>query len=234
MPITKEIQTMSAIRLTPITSTLLLVAIGAFSSSAHAADLRLQVGTTPGFDSIKENATGLYGGEYSTAEREMNQDAGLSVGLIMTWAKPEGVSFLRGLEVSYRTDGGSNSSGSFETAQFGVGGRLGVGWVITPGLRLEGGGRAMIGYAETDNAIDSVDGNVYQGNTIIVASNQSATGLGYQFGAFVGVNYTFEKHFMIGAELGYEYTGALLDATYLTSEVSGAGATFALNAGYSF
>ena len=126
---------MSAIRLTTITSTLLLGAMCAFSSSAHAADIRLQVGTTPGFDSIKENATGLSGGEYSTAEREMNQDAGLSVGLIMTWAKPEGVSFLRGLEVSYRTDGGSNSSGdSFESSQFGVGGRLGVGWVITPGL----------------------------------------------------------------------------------------------------
>ena len=92
----------------------------------------------------------------------------------------------------------------------------------------------MIGYAETDNAIDSIDGNVYQGNNIIVASNQSATCLGYQFGAFVGVNYTFEKHFMIGAELGYEYTGAVLSANYLSTLVSGTGATFALNAGYSF
>ncbi len=226
---------MSAIRLTSITSTLLLVAIGAFSSSAHAADIRLQVGTTPGFDSIKENATGLNGGEYTTAERAMNQDAGLSVGLIMTWAKPEGVSFLRGVELSYRTEGGSNSSGdSLETSQIGVGGRLGVGWVITPGLRLEGGGRAMIGYAQTSDANDSVDGIIYQGNTIIVSKNQSASGLGYQFGAFVGVNYTFEKHYLIGAEIGYEYTGALLAATYLRTDVSGAGATFALNAGYVF
>jgi hypothetical protein len=226
---------MSAIRLTPITSTLLLGAVCVFSSSAYSADIRLQIGTTPGFDSIKENATGLSGGEYDTTERAMNQDAGLSVGLIMTWTKPEGVSFLRGLEVSYRTDGGSNSSGdSFETSQFGVGGRLGAAWVITPGLRLEGGGRAMIGYAETSDANDSVDGNIYTGNTIVVANHQSATGLGYQFGAFVGLNYTFEKHFMVGAELGYEYTGAVLSANYLNTVVSGTGATFALNAGYAF
>ena len=123
---------MSATQLTPITTTLLIGAVCAFSSSAHAADIRLQIGTTPGFDAIEENATGLSGGEYTTTERAMDQDAGLSIGLIMTWAKPQGASFLRGFEVSYRTDGGSNGAGdSFETSQIGVGGRLGAAWIIT-------------------------------------------------------------------------------------------------------
>lgn len=224
---------MSATHFT-ITSTLLLSALCAISTT-NAADVRLQIGTTPGYDSLSEDAQDLGGGNYTTAERALNQDDGLSLGLIMTWVKPEGVSFLRGLELSYRTEGGSNGAGdSLETSQIGVGGRIGLGWVITPGLRLEGGGRAMIGYAETDDARDSADGNLYQGNTIIVARNQSAEGLGYQFGLFVGLNYTFQQRFLIGVELGYEYTGAALGAEYLITNVSGAGATFALNAGYVF
>ena len=224
---------MSATYLT-ITSTLLLSALCAINTT-NAADVRLQIGTTPGYDSLSEDAQDLGGGTYTTTERALNQDDGLSLGLIMTWVKPEGVSFLRGIELSYRTEGGSNDAGeSVETVQIGIGGRLGVGWVITPGLRLEGGGRGMIGFAETDDALDSVDGGLYQGNTIIVAENQSASGLGYQFGAFLGLNYTFSQRFLLGIELGYEYTGALLDAKYLTTSVSGAGATFALNAGYSF
>lgn len=212
------------------TTILTLLASLAVPGTVTAVELRLQLGTTPGYDTISEEATDLDGADYTTPERSLSAERGLSLGLQYIWVKSEGVSFLRGLEVSYRTDAGND----VETSQIGIGGRMGVGWVITPGVRLEAGARAMIGYAQTDDARDSADGGLYPGNTIVAEEHQSASGLGYQFGAFFGLNYTFQQRFLIGVELGYEYTGAVLSTDYLVTSVSGAGATCALNAGYSF
>jgi hypothetical protein len=196
---------------------------------SHAVDVRLQLSTTPGFDKNDEE----FKSSNNSTEYTLDQDEGVQFGLMLTWVEPVGVSFLRGVEVNYRTEGGTNAVGDdLKTTQIGGGGRLGLGWVITPGLRLEAGGRATVGYAETDDAQDSYGpaGNVL----IVYAIHESLSGWSYQAGAFLGLNYTTSHGLLIGIELGYEYTCAMLENDGINHTVSGSGATGGINVGYSF
>jgi hypothetical protein len=105
--------------------------------------------------------------------------------------------------------------------------------VIIDGLRIEAGGRAMVVWAETDDGVDSQDGVLYPGNTII-EERDSAAGPGYQVGLFVGANYRFLNNFMIGAEIGVVYYRAYMLSDYILNDARGDGLTAALNAGFTF
>lgn len=210
---------------------LVIALLGALGTggAGHAVDVRLHLGTTPGFDKNHEEFTSGNGNTTYT----LDQAEGLRFGVVLTWVEPVGISLLSGVEVGYRQEGGTNEVGDeLETTQVGIGGRLGLGWVITPGLRLEAGGRAVVGYAETDDAQDSYGpaGNVL----IVYAIHEDASGVGCQVGAFLGLTYLSSPGILIGVELGYEYTYADLDTGGVTHTVSGAGATAGINVGYSF
>lgn len=206
----------------------LLMTLGA-SGVGYAVDVRLHLSTTPGFDKNEEEFESVD----NNTDYALDQDAGIQLSLLLNWVEPIGVSFLRGVEVSYRTEGGTNAIGDeLETTQIGLGGRLGLGWVMTPGLRLEAGVRASVGYVETDDAQDSYGP---AGNALIVyAVHESLSGWGYQAGAFLGLNYQWSQGLLIGAELGYEYTCAMLENDDISHTVSGDGATAGVTVGYSF
>ena len=210
---------------------LIIALLGALGTTgvSHAVDVRLQLSTTPGFDKNEEE----FKSSNNSTTYTLDQDEGVQVGLILTWVEPTGVSFLRGVEVSYRTEGGTNAiDDELETTQIGIGGRLGLGWVIIPGLRLEAGARATLGYAETDDAQDSYGpaGNVL----IVYAVHESLSGWSYQAGVFLGLNYQWPQGLLIGIELGYEYTCAMLENDGISHTVSGDGTTVGINVGYSF
>ncbi len=198
---------------------------------ANAMELRLQVGLIPGYDELELTSLDLNesGASLASTNSTLEDEDGTSIGLLLLWAPSNGVGFMQGLEFAYRDGGAKN----YDVSQIGVGYRLGAGINVMEGLRIDAGGRIMVGYAKTDDAIDSQDGIVYPGGTII-AERDSAEGLGLQLGLFVGISYRFLSNVVVGAEVGYEYTYAYLLTDYIYNEVSGDGIAASLSAGLAF
>ncbi len=200
---------------------------------ASGVELQLQVGVVPGFDSLDLESADFAGNQYNSS-RELKDGDGTSVGILFGWGPSEGVGLVGGLEVAYRElEAKQPNMNKFDSTQIGVGGRLGLGVVVLDGLRLEGGGRVMVGYVETDDGIDSADGLLYMGGTINEV-RESAVGVGFQAGLYVGANYRFLNNIMLGVEVGYEINRAYLATDYILHDASGDGMAAFISGGVVF
>jgi len=180
-----------------------------YASEGDALDLRLSVGTAPGISKDSTtNATTASGAANPGADTDttVSSTYGVDVQVGARWRRefPGGFGIVAGPDLFFRSVGGTFNEavvglGSFTTTEtltaFGIRAVAGPTFTLPNGIRFE-----LTPFLEGGGATMKVSATI-GGNSV---SYTSDLGSYFGYGITAGAFYAFDRHFQLGAQVGFQ------------------------------